>query len=76
MENLKPCPFCGGEAKKVFCDGTGRYTSNCMTQVWGRNMTHKYIQCVKCGVRTKIYATDKGTFNAWNRRTNDDKADC
>lgn len=72
---LKPCPMCGGEAKKWFCDATGRYSSNVKMNACGREMTHKYIRCERCGIRTKVYATDKGVFNAWNRRASDDKAD-
>ena len=31
-------------------------------------LTHKMIYCRKCGVHTKAFLTDRGLFNAWNRR--------
>lgn len=76
MKKLKPCPFCGGEANMLSCDKTGSYVSYGIGIYMGREMTHKIVRCEKCGIRTKHYATSKGAFNAWNRRANDDKADC
>lgn len=77
MENLKPCPFCGGDAIMWFCDPTGQYARITPSGLcYGREMTHKFVRCEKCGVRTKVYATNKGAFNAWNRRANDEQADC
>ena len=69
MSELKRCPFCGGEAKLFVCDGSGSFWSTVGTaSIGGRVMSHKLIRCVKCGIRTKAYLTDKGVFNAWNRR--------
>mgnify|MGYP002764086978 FL=1 len=68
MAELKPCPFCGGEPKLYFCDGSGRYYDIGAAAFYGREMTHKLIRCSKCGVRTKAYLTDRGVFNGWNRR--------
>ncbi len=69
MNELKPCPFCGGEPKLMVCDGSGSYYSDIGTAAFcGREMTHKLIRCSKCGVRTKAYLTEKGLFKAWNRR--------
>lgn len=70
MNELKPCPFCGGEPKLMVCDGSGSYYADIGTAVfYGREMTHKLIRCQKCGIRTKDYLTEKGLFKAWNRRT-------
>lgn len=70
MTELKPCPFCGGEAVVKACDGSGScYTDAGRIQYLGRPMTHKLIRCEKCGIRTGAYKTVRGVFNAWNRRT-------
>lgn len=76
MENLKPCPFCGGYAQLEIED------------VVGYNGWHSYeVSCMDCRTRrakSKFY--DNGTeemryiakvkaIDAWNRRTNDD-ANC
>ena len=73
MAELKPCPFCGGEAKVHICDGAGMYHNSPErgNVLFGRHLTHKMILCNKCGIRTKAYATDRGVFNAWNRRAGD-----
>lgn len=74
---LKPCPFCGGEAEVHMCDGAGMYHTKLGENVkvlWGRPLTHKMIICKKCGIRTKAYLTDNGVFKAWNRRA--DHEDC
>lgn len=69
MAELKPCPFCGGEPLIQVCDGAGMYHSRIGTaSIGGRSMTHLLILCKKCGVHTKAYATERGLFNAWNRR--------
>ena len=54
MTELKPCPFCGGRAKKVVF-GLERY---------------KTIGCEKCGVLLPLYRTHKETIEAWNKRPN------
>lgn len=73
MDELKPCPFCRGEAKVYVCDGSGSLWSTIGTaSIGGRPLTHKLIMCTKCGVRTKAFLTDRGVFNAWNRRTCDE----
>ena len=70
MAELKPCPFCGGKPNVYACDGAGMYYTKPGTVdvLWGRKLTHKMIECCKCGVRTKAYLTDRGVFKAWNRR--------
>ncbi len=51
------------------CDGAGSFYSNIGTvQMMGRKLDHKLIRCQKCGIRTKAYLTERGVFNAWNRR--------
>ena len=75
-EELKPCPFCGGEAviKAV--------NRNYGLTIW--------CQCIKCYARTEGYCPDTNNEDAtidniencknraleqWNRRANDGKTD-
>lgn len=53
---LKPCPFCGGEAK---------WTPNRKTG----NIHLGYIRCVECGAKTpqENFTEDLAT-DTWNRR--------
>lgn len=52
MKELKPCPFCGGEAKyEEFDDGFFN---------WGR------VECKQCGAMITTPPTN--TIEAWNRR--------
>lgn len=68
-DELKLCPFCGGKAKLMACDGTGEYFANVgTTKLKGRELDHLLIRCEKCGIRTKAYSTEKGVFKAWNKR--------
>ena len=72
MAELKPCPFCGGEAKVMVCDGAGTYCTDIGTELFmGRKMSHCLVRCKKCGVKTKAYLTRRGVFNAWDRRAED-----
>lgn len=58
MERLKPCPFCGGEAK-IAEKNFVRYS------LW-------IAVCQKCGMQTRIKFSDEDAAIAWNRRVNDD----
>lgn len=49
---LKPCPFCGGEAK--IC-GT-------------REIGMSWIACKSCIGQTTCYDTEEEAIEAWNRR--------
>ena len=62
MENeLKPCPFCGGEAKfgNSFWDGVFVYCTNCGCQT---EYATDDKQCV----------AEKRAADLWNRRANDE----
>lgn len=69
MTELKPCPFCGGEAKAVSYSSVGQ-------DGW-----IKYAGCVTCfrcyvsvafsGLSTDPSAAREKASEAWNRRVND-----
>ena len=58
-ENLKPCPFCGGEAK-----------SKSSVDVFGHEGFFSVL-CRKCYARTGYYETEAEVIEAWNRRANE-----
>jgi Lar family restriction alleviation protein len=57
MEELKPCPFCGGEAKSI----KGYYLGSKKTK-W-----HK-IYCIRCQNRTWEHPIKRDAIAAWNKR--------
>ena len=59
---LKPCPFCGGEAKLI-------------------NILNYYgdiywVKCEECNAETPSDFEKDEAIAAWNRRANDEHADC
>ena len=57
---LKPCPFCGGEAKIV------------QTMPCGNRTYSFFASCLVCGVEMPRNArTRKKATEAWNRRADD-----
>ena len=60
-DNLKPCPFCGGEAKAE--EALRSFT----VELWE---TYVYVVCKKCGA-TVEGADEAEATEAWNRRAND-----
>ena len=53
---LKPCPFCGGEAK------LRRYGDS----------AYCYIECSQCEIGAYFYDTKAEAIAAWNRRVCDE----
>lgn len=61
MEKLKPCPFCGGEARII----THRFYE--LSNTYG-------VTCKKCGSETmQFYCAEEDAVNAWNRREKDER---
>ena len=62
MTKLKPCPFCGGEAKLKHTDITSEYREA------------SYVICTVCYARGRIvsascgYCADDHVIEEWNRR--------
>ncbi len=59
MAELKPCPFCGGEAK-IFTHRNERERTN-----------PTVVKCQVCGVKTAIHDRYGLAIEAWNRRAGD-----
>lgn len=65
MQDLKHCPFCGGDADKYIDDyGDGKFYVN--------------VRCSKCGAKVSrkgaIGAVTEEAVNAWNRRADEAKS--
>ena len=57
MTKLKPCPFCGGEAKLER----------------GTTQLDNFVYCSDCGSGTRFFNTKQSAIEAWNRREPTDK---
>lgn len=71
MEQLKPCPFCGGESE--VCISEEHHGMDGWYRV-------AFVRCKECRCRTPQYAidgfygcktTEQDAIEAWNRRAND-----
>ena len=61
---LKPCPFCGGQAEMNVRGGNYGYTPDIY-----------YVRCKRCGAKIEIISNNyknlsKSVINAWNKRVN------
>ena len=71
MSELKPCPFCGGEAELDFA-----HTSFTYTDAFGKAREPGFFYTVKCGdnvcgCKIGIYEEPKMAIEAWNRRASE-----
>lgn len=56
MEKLKPCPFCGGEARLII--KYNQYLVICDGDLW-------------CDAKQGWFSNKSNAISAWNRRAND-----
>jgi len=73
MSELKPCPFCGGQAELDFA----RNTSFTYTDVFGKTIETGLFYTAKCrddscGCKIGVYKEPQMAIEAWNRRVNHD----
>lgn len=52
---LKTCPFCGGEAE------------SCTHFLYGKIRGY-FVACKMCDIETKMFTSKQGAENFWNRR--------
>ena len=57
-KDIKPCPFCGGEAE----------IHNCAELPDVKNITGYGVHCTKCHIATIPYKTDDEAIDVWNNR--------
>ena len=62
MNKLKPCPFCGGEAKVE-------------SDTWRDVGVMHCVEC-ECGVSTGVYETVEEAVEHWNRRIKEEPTNC
>ena len=67
MSELKPCPFCGGEARLLL---------NAKRKIYGKDeyRTGVVACCNVCEARM-FYTSEKLAVEAWNRRVKDGQID-
>ena len=66
MDELKPCPFCGGLCKVVKAkEGWQKRWK------WGIYVKHKNKKCILEFVDFGLWATKKYAIEAWNTRSQD-----
>lgn len=65
--NLKPCPFCGGEAS-LYMDNHKKYFAGCENCNFYYGIEIEHDQELYEGWRA-IYDTREEAIAAWNRRT-------
>jgi Lar family restriction alleviation protein len=57
MDELKSCPFCGGEARMFTLNNENA------------SRVRYYVRCRKCDARTGRHVSQRLAEKAWNKRT-------
>lgn len=65
MAELKPCPFCGGEAVMLRMKGLKRFFFN---------PTVKRPTCMRCGATIFVWFSEDVAVRAWKRRVGETDA--
>lgn len=60
--NLKPCPYCGGNAEFKSKRTHHRLTLGAKT---GGHLQERYIRCSKCHAKTQAFGKIDNCVNAW-----------
>lgn len=69
MNDLLPCPFCGGEAKRGYNGPTKEQLANGLS--WGQDFDDggSFIECTKCHASTALHFDRcENLVSDWNRR--------
>ena len=76
MAELKPCPFCGGEAVlKDNAYGCGVYDcAGALADTHYEEPTVFWCECKECGATANGWDTDGEAIEAWNRRADNGQA--
>lgn len=73
MEELKPCPFCGGEAELGEFLGVVPEIDENGAYIDAETEYYAWCYCTECGITTIDYDTDAEAIEAWNRRATDER---
>ena len=73
MTELKPCPFCGGEAKLADNEFGEPVFDNNLAQVDFMYSAPDafWVECKDCFAMSGSYNTEEEAIEAWNRRAED-----
>lgn len=66
MPELKPCPFCGGDAEKRYIKRKKLFAS----MRFPYNTHYVYVCCKVCGATSRVCVSVENAIEAWNRRAN------
>lgn len=69
MTELKPCPFCGGEAQIRYL-GNGSGPSGFTSNIFMRSKLG-FVICLKCEAQTPKHTRVCRAVDKWNRRVNE-----
>lgn len=71
-EELKPCPFCGGEAKIVSRSTEVKAVNLGTAEVFSTDILEWCkVKCSECGCSTDRYSNVGGAIKWWNKRAAD-----